>query len=704
MKTTKLEQTIDAARRRTATGPLLRCAILLLLLLSAGAVRADEELDFGLEAHRLHQIRISGQQSFSENELKALLHIEEPDWRRPLAVPTYKPHLVATQLRILRTYYRNRGFHQAQVALDSVIVEEGEGDVLHISIAEGARTMIAAVKFTGNEPLVEERLRQVMILLEGLPAPADLNAFGGDIYSVRDLYRAETFLDAVVVPSMTVVPDTTSGGFLADVLYTIRPGRAYRVRNIDLAGNTNTRDILLRREMLVGAGEPLRWRRVEDSRRQLLATSLFRDVTISPADVDTAAGLADLRVHVVERRPAYYELGVGVGSVERIRALAAWGHNNLWGTGRRLQVRGRGSWNVEDVVGNHINFDKGQVNYRGDISYVNPRLWHSRYSFDVTVYLQRETRGESALNQHSHGLNLGTTWRTGRRITHTTYLGVKITNPDIHPWAPDSLKARFDELGTEVSQVRSANYALYIDNRDDLFRPTAGSYAIGTFKVAGGPLGGDFDFFKWSAALHHYRRPPLGGVLALRIMAGGARPFAGSLDLGAEGVPYDDRFFAGGASTVRGYRHNSLGPQVADQDELDRLNYTSDVLLPDNPARGGNYLLLTNLEWRFPLPLLKRWHFSSVLFCEGGNVWANLSEVRMRAFRFNAQPGEPTDPGSTKAWDYRWSYGTGLRLETPFGPVRVDVGIPLKRVRYVGQDKDVKDPSVYWHFSLGYPF
>ena len=155
---------------------------------------------------------------------------------------------------------------------------------------------------------------------------------------------------------------------------------------------------------------------------------------------------------------------------------------------------------------------------------------------------------------------------------------------------------------------------------------------------------------------------------------------------------------------MRGYGHNSLGPQVMDQDELDYLNYTSDVLLPDNPARGGNYLLLTNAEWRFPLPVLRKWKLAGVLFLDGGNVWAELSDVRWRAFRLVADPGDPDDPGSTKVWDYRYSYGTGLRLDTPFGPVRVDVGFPLKRVRYLNEDRDYKDPQRVWHFSLGYPF
>ena len=666
---------------------------------------ADEELDFGLEEHRLSQVMLRGNATYTEGELKRLLRLQEPNWTRPLNVPTYKPHLVETQLRILRGFYRNRGFHQVAVDLDSIVTVPDKGDIIYITVAEGPRTLIGSVAFAGNGPLPPQELRAVMALLEGAPAPADLNAFGGDIYAIRDLYRDATYLRAAVVPAMTVAPDTgAGGGFLADVLYTISPGRPYSVRSIRLEGNRQTRDKLLTRELLIAPGDPVHWRKVEDTRRQLLATSLFRDVTIVPAEVDTTAGETDLVVRVIERKPAYYELGVGVGSLERIRVLAAWGHHNLWGTGRRVQVRARGSWNVEDVVGNPISFNEGQLNYRGDITFVNPRVFDSRYSFDLNLYLERETRGESGLNQNSHGLDVGTTWRMNRRVTNSVFLGLKITEPEVHPYAPDSLKIRFEELGAQITQVRSLNDAIYIDHRDDLFRPTRGSYTIGTLKLAGGPLGGDYSFAKWSAAWHKYRTTPLGGILALRLMGGGARPYGSSLDLGPDGVPYDDRFFAGGSSTVRGYRHNSLGPQVTDPDELDYLNYTSDVLLPDNPARGGNYLLLSNLEWRFPLPVLRRWGLSSVLFFEGGNVWAELSDIRIRGFRLWSPAGDPTDPESTKVWDYRWSWGTGVRLDTPFGPVRVDVGFPLKRARYKDLDTDTVDPSAIWHFSLGYPF
>ena len=85
------------------------------------------------------------------------------------------------------------------------------------------------------------------------------------------------------------------------------------MRGISLLGNAGTRDRLLRRELEVATGDPLRWNKVETSRRQLLSTGLFRDVEIVPAAIDSAAGEADLEVRVIERKPAYYELGVGGG-------------------------------------------------------------------------------------------------------------------------------------------------------------------------------------------------------------------------------------------------------------------------------------------------------------------------------------------------------------------------------------------------------
>jgi len=675
-----------------------------LALLAPHTARADEELDFGLETHRLAAIEINGNETFTSSELKGLLRIQEATWTRPLHIPRYQRHLVATQVRLLQKYYRNRGFHEVEARLDSISNIPGEGDVLHLSIVEGPRSYIRSVTFIGNEPLPEAQLREVMVLLEGSPAPADRNAYGGDIYALLTLYRNETFLGARVLPEITLQAYEDESGISADVVYKIEAGLAHSVRQVELAGNDFTHDNVLYREVEIEAGEGLRWDEIEKSRRNLLNTTLFRDVTIVPTNVDSVTGETDLVIRVIERKPAYYEFGAGVGSLERVRILAAWGHHNLWGTGRRLEVRARGSWNREDVLDYSPSFDQGMINYRTDLRYVNPRLRNSRYSLDWEIYMKRETRGESGLNMFGYGTNIGTSWQASRRVRNTAFFGYKVTDPEVHPLAPLDLKERFAEVNPGSDEVRSLNWAIFIDHRNDIFRPTEGMYTIGSLQLAGGPMGGDFSFFKWTAAWHNYQKVFLGGVVAMRFKVGGTRPYADSLEQGPDGVPYDDRFFAGGASTVRGYSHNSLGPQISDQDELDDLNFSSDVLLPDNPARGGNYLMLTNLEWRFPLPVLSRWNLAGVFFFEGGNVWEQIADVQMRGFRLTSDPGDPNDSGSTKVWDYRYSYGTGVRLDTPIGPVRVDVGFPLKRVNYVSDTRNYQDPRVVWHFSLGYPF
>jgi outer membrane protein assembly factor BamA len=97
-----------------------------------------------------------------------------------------------------------------------------------------------------------------------------------------------------------------------------------------------------------------------------------------------------------------------------------------------------------------------------------------------------------------------------------------------------------------------------------------------------------------------------------------------------------------------------------------------------------------------------------VAFVDGGTVWERMRDIRLKGFRWRSYPGEPDDPTSTKIWDYRWSVGGGLRVDTPVGPVRVDVGFPLKRARFETTiDDEVTfetESKVIYHFSLGYPF
>ncbi len=695
---------------RTAGWVTAASAAVIVVLCLAGPASADSELDYGLEQHVVFRIDVVGNEAFPSDELEALLRIREPRTFHPLMLvgmadreALYQPHLLEVELKALSRYYRRGGFHQVEVLLQSVTEEpEGRGDIIVIEVREGPRTYLDELRFPGAEERVGPGLVEELRFRPGVPAPADLNDLGADIYRLQTHFWQRGHLEAEIRPEMTFHAAAADTSVLAATLaYHITAGPSYTVATIDVEGNTQTRTDLIRSRLSLEEGDLFRWSDVEESQRRLLETSLFRDVSFIPASVDPDAGTADLLIQVVERRPAFFEFGFGVGTRERIRMLAAWGHNNLFGSGQRLRLRTRNSLNYEDVQRLSDGNASPELNYRYDVIHTHPSLLWS-VPLETGLYLEKETRGESGLDLATQGVSLGSRFGFGRQTVQSVALRFESVDPDIHPDAIAPLREAFDASGLRESSTHSLGWDLLDEERDDPFRPTRGNLKTVTAEV-GGVLGGDNSFWKLSGSWHGYTGTPLGGTLAFRVSAGVVRPYGDSLARGADGVPYQERFFAGGVSSVRGYQERSLGPQISEAIE-DSLQLASDIPLPERPARGGNYRLLTNVEWRFPVPGLRSWKVGGVAFVDGGNVWERMRDIRLRGFRWRSYPRTPDDEKATRIWDYRWSAGCGLRVDTPVGPVRMDVGFPLKRARLEYDGKVVVEDGVLWHFSLGYPF
>ena len=163
--------------------------------------------------------------------------------------------------------------------------------------------------------------------------------------------------------------------------------------------------------------------------------------------------------------------------------------------------------------------------------------------------------------------------------------------------------------------------------------------------------------------------------MGLRARVGYANKYGRS-----DAVPVENRYFTGGGNSVRGYPENSLAPtEFADVDGV-----------PVETVVGGRVLMLTNVEWRFPLPLLSRYNFSGSVFADGGNVWESIKVINGSHFRLYTSRGDVVQE------DYRYSAGLGIRYNTPVGPIRLDYGIPIKR------DPDLR--FARFHISLGQMF
>jgi outer membrane protein insertion porin family len=165
-------------------------------------------------------------------------------------------------------------------------------------------------------------------------------------------------------------------------------------------------------------------------------------------------------------------------------------------------------------------------------------------------------------------------------------------------------------------------------------------YFSNTLQLTGSFLGGDKDFTKYHSRLSLYFPAVNESVIETRFKVGFADPFSGTDD-----VPIYERFFAGGASTIRGYHERKVGP-ITDDGEDDPL--------------GGEALFVANIEYTYPLA-----DFLKVAtFYDVGNVWAKNSDF------FQTE-------GDREA--FYSSVGLGLRVKTPIGPVSVDYGWPLDK-------------------------
>jgi outer membrane protein insertion porin family len=662
-----------------------------LMLGIAVAARADEELDYGLEERSVAGLRVQGVESFDEDRILSLLPFSAPSWYR-LGAPRYTPDLLALGVDAIRGFYRREGFHEVSVSSRLESRDPVAGDRIVVEVVEGPRTTVAAVDFRGDSPLDEERLRAVLVHPPGGPAPFLQAEYGRDVYALRAAHLSAGYLGCRILLSIQEEPRRRR------LVFTIIPGPAYRIQAIEVEGQREVREAHIRRELRMKPGQVFSLDRIVRTEADLLETGWFRDVSFEPAHLDTTAGTCDLVLTVVERPSGYYEVGVGAGDEDQLRLSAAWGDRNVFRSGKGLALRTRFLWGFDDVLdlGRKLVFD-----HREEISYTHRRFLGSRYTLRLSGFFDRESRGASGVAIERLGVLANTTlWRY-----RTRQLDFEIAHELVRKVVLDAVKNAAGDVERDLSAARSITNSFSFvwsrDTRDDIFAPHTGSLRQILWQTAGGPvLGGDNSFHKavgtWTGFLGHDD----GSVLALRLQTGWADAWYESSGRGALGVPLEDRFFAGGQRSVRGYRENSLGPRLT---EADQDLVIDDRFLLNRPAAGGKALLLLNAELRLPLPLLSRWGFGAIVFADGGNVWEDWSKVQWEDFRPSSDPDGP-DP--TTLTDLRTSVGFGLLYNTPVGPLRLEYGLPLKRARLVGEEGDTSevDPHHLWHFSLGFAF
>jgi outer membrane protein assembly complex protein YaeT len=597
--------------------------------------------------------------------------------------------------------YRSRGYFEAEV---TEVFEEGPGRspaaeawvAVRLDVTEGPRAVISEVTFDlGESPTVPAgELRPVLQSQPGSPYVDAVVA--ADRRRLAEEYSRRGF-DAATVEIQRVFSEDRT---VAALTITAREGPRLIVREIIVVGNERIDTDQVLREITLRTGAPLSDEARFESRRRLLATGSYRNVTITPEP--PPPGETAVRVIVaVEEAPAT-AVGFGGGLEMRRRPRSAAGG----GVADRFEVAPRAFFEVgrRNVGGRNrsVSFfsriSLQPTNAPGDPSRDGKGIGFAEYRATVTYREQNAFRTDS-------DLLLGV---TSEQAVRTTFNFVRQSaNAELlHRLTPAvSLSARyalefnrlFDERFADEEQllvdrvfpeVRLSLFAggLFWDRRDSPLSPTTGTLFVADHEVALRQIGSEVGFVKSFYQLSFYR--PMSAnrrtVLAMRGQFGAARGFERAVpvrdDTGQpvfdeEGRPVTDvisdlpashRFFAGGSTTVRGF-------------QLDRLG-VEEILNEDGLSNGGHGLVLTNVEVRTIVGRLMGRSLAVAGFADGGNVFA-----RARDFDLGRLRG---------------ALGVGLRYDSPLGPLRFDVGFKVRRLTFAAG----RERGWEYHLSIGEAF
>ena len=586
----------------------------------------------------VRRIKIIGNTAFKDAHIIKVMKSRTSGFFRS---GVYKKDVVDDDMERIKHFYKKEGFLDIEVNYEVVSQETGRKRWIELAVHvdEGRKYIAGDVKIVGNKVFSEEQLKSLLKMRPGNTF-TDV-ALHTEIGSIQDYYFDKGYIMAKVRPDTLLNLQTDR----IDISYNVVEGEVCYVNKVNVRGNTKTKDIVIRRELRIHPGDRYDGVKLKKSKERLYNLGFFEDITFD-IEESSVADRKDMLVEVKESKTGEFSFGGGFSSIDRVIGFIEVEQRNFdllnfptfTGDGQDLKLR--------------AEFGSVRKNYL--LSWTEPWIFDYPLSFGFDLYASERNRSGSTGYAYDETKEGGAI-RLGKEFTDYirgdfTYRLESVDISDLSTSASQELK---DELGKKT--ISSVFFQLTRDTRDNRFNPKTGMVASGSIQVAGGPIGGDRDFAKFFSSVSRYSSiGPF--VLELKLRDGIVTSFGG-----AGRVPIYERFFAGGTYTIRGYKERDIGPKDVSGDAI-----------------GGGIILLGNAELTFPI--IK--NIKGAFFIDTGNVW----------YRPDSKPKKGYSSSGIKA-----GIGTGVRINTPIGPVKLDFGFPLNA------DPHQEDKARF-HFSMSRGF
>jgi outer membrane protein assembly complex protein YaeT len=565
---------------------------------------------------QVRAIEVIGEAAITENEIrKQMLTREDGAFTRGW----FRPQVLEADLEAIRALYRDRGYQAAAIPPAEVEIDRERGEAtVRVRIDEGRKWTVEQVDFEGNEVLGDSALLEVLALAQGQALTR--SGLDASRAALRRAYDQIGHDQARVLYRISGEDPTARR-----VTFEIVEGPFHQVGPIQVAGNSHTRSRVIRRNLSLETGQPLRAEDLLESQRRLARLGIFRSVDVRAAG-NPADPLQPVVVNVIEAPNLQTSFGVGYDTDQGARGFVQVADTNFLGRGQRLGGLARAS----------------APNQRAELFFAEPHLFGRPIEGFLNAFWSYQE--EESFDETRTGITV-----RGSRRFHANTFQARYRLEDV---ALDNVQVTTIDPDEKVEDVRlgSLGGSLVRNLLDDPLNPRRGFLLTADLSVFHPYLASEETFVKLFSGVSVFRPLPRGLVWAQALRIGLAEPFNGSE------VPLSERFFAGGDTTIRGFKRDQVGP-------LDPVT---------GSPTGGEAMLILNEELRFPI-----WkHVGGTLFYDAGNVYEDIRAIQLS--------------------DVRTVLGIGARYETPIGPIRLEYGWKLDR-------RPDEAPGEFF-FSLGRAF
>lgn len=492
-----------------------------------------------------------------------------------------------------------------------------------VSVPEGVKLtyqlvsnpVVKNVEFSGNTVFTSDYLKSIM----QIPKDSVLNfvLVNQKLREIEDLYLKQGYM-LVSIPNVQVSADGTLHIDISEGI----------VEDIVIVGNEKTKNYVITRELKLKKGKPFNKFLASRSMERLYNLGYFEDVNMKLLPGKTNEHDVIIEIDVIEQKTGIVTVGAGYSDADGTVGIIELGDTNFRGTGDKVNLH----WEfggAGDGKNYTLSYTRPWINDNGDS--LGASIFNRIYEYD-----DYDANGDKVAEYDKRRKGWNLTWGHVSDEYRTNYFNFESSKEsyDDHDGFEtgevmdkylaknnitdyrdsDWYKAIMDNFGT----TNSFTFTHVFDNRDNYFNASKGRRISFAAQWGGHGLGGDYDFYKFTAEGRFYKALGNGHILALRLMGG-------YID---GDVSYGNLFDLGGSDTLRGYEDDQF---------------------------KGKKMYAATLEYRFPIAK----KVQGVLFTDAGSTWG-IDEGKI--------------PWYTDDDSLNWSVGVGIRLQTPIGPIRLDYG------------------------------